>query len=106
MGSRLPTQHWSPKSVTPAVTPLLSSILGLALGSPIFPSGCEGKLGVALESLQGRSSRIPPQLVKNHVAPPSLQDEALGRYSVSLSGKESAQGCLPKRHMRGSLSSP
>ena len=25
-----------------------------ALGSPIFPSGCEGKLGVALESLQGR----------------------------------------------------
>ena len=28
--------------------------LGLALGSPIFPSGCEGKLGVALESLQGR----------------------------------------------------
>ena len=23
--------------------------LGLALGSPIFPSGCEGKLGVALE---------------------------------------------------------
>ena len=28
--------------------------LGLALGSPIFPSGCEGKLGVTLESLQGR----------------------------------------------------
>ena len=28
--------------------------LGLALGSPIFPTGCEGKLGVALESLQGR----------------------------------------------------
>ena len=26
---------------------------GFALGSPIFPSGCEGKLGVALESLQG-----------------------------------------------------
>ena len=28
--------------------------LGLALGSPIFPSGCEGKLGGALESVQGR----------------------------------------------------
>ena len=28
--------------------------LGLALGSPIFPSNCEGKLGVALGSLQGR----------------------------------------------------
>ena len=31
----------------------LDMTLGLALGSPIFPSGCEGKLGVALESLQG-----------------------------------------------------
>ena len=31
----------------------LSLPLGLALGSPIFPSGGEGKLGVALESLQG-----------------------------------------------------
>ena len=31
----------------------LSLSLGLALGSPIFPSGCEGKLGVALESPQG-----------------------------------------------------
>ena len=30
--------------------------LGLALESPIFPSGCEGKLGVALESLQGMGS--------------------------------------------------
>ena len=27
--------------------------LGLALGSPIFPSGCEGKLGVALEQEGG-----------------------------------------------------
>ena len=32
----------------------LSLPVGLALGRPIFPSGCEGKLGVALESLQGR----------------------------------------------------
>ena len=32
--------------------------LGLALGSPIFPSGCEGKLGVALESLQGLQSSV------------------------------------------------
>ena len=28
--------------------------LGLALGSANFPSRCEGKLGVAPESLQGR----------------------------------------------------
>ena len=35
------------------VGPLKEETLGLALGSPIFPSGCEGKLGVALESLQG-----------------------------------------------------
>ena len=33
--------------------------LGLALGSPIFPSGCEGKLGVALESMQGRRDLKP-----------------------------------------------
>src|SRR5574337_1346694 len=30
-----------------------------------------------------RNSRIPPQLEKNHVVPPSSQDEALSRYSVS-----------------------
>ena len=29
------------------------------------------------------NSRIPPQLEKNHVVPPSLQDEALARSSVS-----------------------
>ena len=29
----------------------LSLPLGLALGSPIFPSGCEGKLGVAGKGL-------------------------------------------------------
>ena len=28
-------------------------LLGWPLRSPIFPSSCEGKLGVALESLQG-----------------------------------------------------
>ena len=28
--------------------------LGLDLGSPNFPSSCERKLGVALESLQGQ----------------------------------------------------
>ena len=32
--------------------------LGLALGSPIFPSSCEGKLGVALESLHGKIDNI------------------------------------------------
>ena len=32
--------------------------LGLALGNPIFPSSCEGKLGVALELLQGRRDLI------------------------------------------------
>ena len=36
----------------------LSLPLGLALGSPIFPSGCEGKLGVALESLRGKIDHI------------------------------------------------
>ena len=32
--------------------------LGLALGSPIFHSSCEGKLGVAVESLQGQRDLI------------------------------------------------
>ena len=42
------------KSPTLIVLLLISPFsipLGLALGSPIFPSGCEGKLGVALEHL-------------------------------------------------------
>ena len=30
-----------------------------------------------------RNSRIPPQLEKRHVVPPSSQDEALAPYSVS-----------------------
>ena len=30
----------------------------LALRSPIFPSSCEGKLGVALETLQGKIDLI------------------------------------------------
>ena len=36
----------------------LSLPLGLALGSPIFHSSCEGELGVALESLQGKGDLI------------------------------------------------
>ena len=36
----------------------LSLSLGLALGSPIFPSSCKGNLGVALESLQGKRNLI------------------------------------------------
>ena len=44
----------------------LSLPLGLALGNPIFPSGCEGKLGVALESLQGlRDPRLLPGTLGN-----------------------------------------
>ena len=52
-------KRWEPRGF-PRVAAAFSSYdgdlslpLGLALGSPIFPSGCEGKLGVALESLQG-----------------------------------------------------
>ena len=41
------------RTTPPLTLPWVSLPLGLALGSPIFPSGCEGKLGVALESLQG-----------------------------------------------------
>ena len=49
----------------------LSLPLGLTLGSPIFPSSCEGKLGVALESLQG-----PRHLIQACVwAQPAKRDE-------------------------------
>ena len=41
--------------------------LGLALGSPIFPSGCEGKLGVALESLHEKDPRPGPLFEGNPV---------------------------------------
>ena len=44
---------WPALLVLPLLSFLGSLPLGLALGSPIFPSACEGKLGVALESLQG-----------------------------------------------------
>ena len=36
-----------------SISALLAMPKPLTVGSPIFPSGCEGKLGVALESLQG-----------------------------------------------------
>ena len=55
----VPSSLLSNRRITPTVSSDtsydgdLSLPLGLALGSPIFPSGCEGKLGVALESLQG-----------------------------------------------------
>ena len=38
-------------SMSEAVAAALGELCGI--NGPIFPSGCEGKLGVALESLQG-----------------------------------------------------
>ena len=46
------------------------------------------------------NSRIPPQLEKNHVAPPSSQDEALGRYSVS---REVPRSILKYKTVLGTL---
>ena len=52
------TKRWEPRGFSRVAAAfssydgVLSLPLGLALGSPIFPSGCEGTLGVALESLQ------------------------------------------------------
>ena len=52
-----------------------------------FPSQLEGKFGLPRAntrgSLKSPSSRIPPQLEKNHVVPSSSQHEALARHSVS-----------------------
>ena len=53
-------KRWEPRGVSRAAAGYssydgdLRLPLGLALGSSIFPSSFEGKLGVALESLQGR----------------------------------------------------
>ena len=33
--------------------------------------------------IPGHNARIPPKLEKNHVIPPSSQDEVLARYSIS-----------------------
>ena len=56
-GSEFLAKRWEPRGFSRVASAFssydgdLSLPLGLALGSPIFPSGCEGKLGVALESL-------------------------------------------------------
>ena len=53
-------KRWEPRGVSRVAAGFssydrdLRLPLGLALASPIFPSSCQGKLGVALESLQGR----------------------------------------------------
>ena len=56
--------------------------------SPAFLRNSNGRLdfpGPTQEAswIPSRNSWIPPQLEKNHVVPPSSQDEALSRYSVS-----------------------
>src|SRR5574337_1263390 len=53
--------------------------------SPAFLRNSNGRLdfpGPTQEAsrIPRRNSRIPPQLEKNHVVPPSSQDEALSRY--------------------------
>ena len=55
---------------------------------PSFPSQLEPMIALPWANTRGilnspSNSRIPPQLEKNHVVPPSSQDEALSRYSVS-----------------------
>ena len=69
--------------------------LGLALGSPIFPSSCEGKLGVALGSLQGpagtthsstRGLRPPEQLERPAGFPGDLPDPGIEPVSPALAG--------------------
>src|SRR5574342_718782 len=56
--------------------------------SPAFLRNSNGRLDFPgptqdASRIPRRNSRIPPQLEKNHVVPPSSQDEALSRYSVS-----------------------
>ena len=66
----------------------LSLPRGLALGRPIFPSGCEGKLGVALESLQGDwEFRIALGLAQGSPIFNSSCEGELGIAHESLQGK-------------------
>ena len=64
--------------------------LGLALGSPIFPSSCEGQLGVALGSVQGRRdlTYVAPDPAESRGAPPPPQDPSPlgGTLGSSLQG--------------------
>ena len=62
--------------------------------SPALPRNSNGRLefpGPTQEEvcIPCRNSRIRPQLEKNHVIPPSSQDEALSCYSVSREGAHS-----------------
>ena len=50
--------------------------------------------------IPGCNSRIPPQLKKNHVVPPSSKDEALARYSVS---REVPRSVLKSEKLLGTL---
>ena len=62
---------------------------------PSSPSQLEWKIGlpwakIVEARIPGHNLRIPPQLEKKHVVPPSSQDEALARYSVSIEVPRSA----------------
>ena len=74
----------------------LSLPLGLALGSPIFPSGCEGKLGVAL-AREGRDLGAAFQ------APPGSQASSRGeaKDSALLSSRDAGLLEPPERPQRG-----
>ena len=66
--------------------------------TPSSPSQLGWMIGLPWPNIRGSlkspcNSRIPPQLEKNHVAPPSSQDEALGRYSVSREVSRSVLSC-------------
>ena len=70
--------------------------------SPAFLRNSNGRLdfpGPTQEAswIPRRNSRIPPQLEKNHVVPPSSKDEALSRYSVS--GEAHVRNWRSKRYL-------
>src|SRR5574339_239527 len=67
------------RSIVPAVTREQSpACLRNSNGRLDFPGPTQ-----EASRIPRRNWRIPPQLEKNHVVPPSSQDEALSRYSVS-----------------------
>ena len=119
-------KRWEPRGVSRVAAGFssydwdLRLPLGLGLGSPIFPSSCEGKLGFALESLQGRRdltwacvrdliflSREGRDLGVAFQAPPGSQASSRGeaKDSALLSSRDADLLEPPERPQGGPASS-
>ena len=92
----------------------LSLPLGLALGSQIFPSGCEGKLGVALESLhfslscigEGNGNPLQCSCLENPRDRGAWWAALYSSATPSFPSQPEGKIWLPRANPRGRLRSP